>query len=170
MPMIETQRLYIKPLTAEELRKHVEAPEALARELGLTPSQSLMEPETKEAILNDLLPNILNPSNDPLFYTMWLVVGKAEKAIIGGICFHGAPDKQGEIEIGYGTDEGYRNRGFMAETIAGIIGWLRENKTVRKVRAETATDNKPSVRVLEKNGFKVMQQNGNTVILVLELN
>lgn len=168
--MIETERLFIKPLTAEELKKHVKEPEALARELGLTPSQSLIENETKEAILNDLLPNILNPSNDPLFYTMWLVIEKAEKAIIGGICFHGAPDEQGEIEIGYGTDEGYRNRGFMAETIAGMIDWLRGKKTVRKVRAETATDNIPSVKVLEKNGFKVVQQHENTVILVLELN
>lgn len=168
--MIETERLLIKPLTAEELKKHVEEPEALARELGLTPSQSLIEEETRAAILNDLLPNLLNPANDPLFYTMWLVIGKADKAIIGGICFHGAPDEKGEVEIGYGTDEGYRNRGFMAETIAGMIDWLRGKKTVRKVKAETAMDNLASIKVLEKNGFKVVQQQENTVILVLELN
>ncbi|HPT03400.1 MAG TPA: GNAT family N-acetyltransferase [Bacteroidales bacterium] len=167
--MIETKRLYIKPLTAEELRKHVEEPEAFARELGLAPSQSLMEEEAKEAVLNDLLPNIINPSNNPLFYTMWLVIGKAEKAIIGGICFHGAPDEQGEVEIGYGTDEGYRNRGYMTETIAGMMEWLREKKIVRKVRAETAVDNIPSLKVLGKNGFRVVRQNENTVILLVEL-
>ncbi len=52
---------------------------------------------------------------------MWIIVEKQERAIIGGICFHGAPDENGKVEIGYGTDNGSRNKGFMTEAIAGLI-------------------------------------------------
>ena len=65
--MIETKRLLIKPLTAEELKKHVDSPDDFAKELGLIPSRSLVDTETKEAILNDLLPNIVDTAKDSIF-------------------------------------------------------------------------------------------------------
>jgi RimJ/RimL family protein N-acetyltransferase len=167
--MIETKRLLIKPLTAEELKKHIDSPEDLAQELGLIPSQSLIDNETKEAIRNDLLPNIADTTKDSDFYTMWIVIEKVKKAIIGGICFHGEPNDNGEVEIGYGIDFSYRNRGFMTETIAGLISWIRENKHIIAIKAETETGNSSSLKVLEKNHFKVIQQLDKTVILRLEL-
>lgn len=167
--MIETKRLLIRPLTAEELKKHLESPDEFAKEFGLVPSQSLIEKEVKEAILNDLLPNIADTTKDPDFYTMWIVIEKAQHAIIGGICFHGEPNCNGEVEIGYGTDHDYRNRGYMSETIEGLIGWVRENKNVKAIIAETTIENRSSIKVLEKNNFKVTQQMDTAVFLKLEL-
>src|SRR5512133_1217390 len=129
--MIETKRLFIKPLTAEELKRHVESPNDFAQDLGLIPSQSLIDNETKKAILNDLLPNITDILKDSDFYTMWILIEKVEKAIIGGICFHGEPNEMGEAEIGYGTDLAFRNKGYMTESISGLVHWLRENKDVK---------------------------------------
>jgi len=166
--IIETERLLIKPLSYNELRRHIESPQELADELGLIPSQSLMDEVTREAILNDLLPHIADPDRDPLFYTMWIVIEKLKKAIIGGICFHGEPDDTGEVEIGFGTDKDYRNKGYMTETIGGLINWISNNKSVKVIRAETDSSNISSVRVLEKNGFKVFQRNENMIILKLE--
>ena len=168
--MIETKRLLIRPLTGEELKKHIDSPNDFANGLGLIPSQSLIDDETKEAILNDLLPNIDDKTKDPDFYTMWIVIDKVQKAIIGGICFHGEPNDKGEVEIGYGTDSDYRNSGFMTETIAGLISWIRENKNVKSIMAETEIENISSIKVLEKNNFKVIQQIDKAVILRLELN
>ncbi|MBN1184608.1 MAG: GNAT family N-acetyltransferase [Bacteroidales bacterium] len=167
--MIETKRLFIKPLTAEELKKHIDSPIDFAKELGLIPSQSLIDNETKDAILNDLLPNIVDTTKDSDFYTMWIVIEKVKKTIIGGICFHGEPDDNGEVEIGYGTDFSYRNKGFMTETIAGLISWIRKNKNVKAIKAETEIENISSLKVLEKNNFKVIQQIDKTVILRLAL-
>ena len=168
--MIETKRLFIRPLTAEELKKHIDSPNDFAKELGLIPSQSLIDNETKEAILNDLLPNIIDNTKDSHFYTMWILIDKVQKAIIGGICFHGEPNDNGEVEIGYGTDSDYRNRGYMTETIAGLISWIRENKNVKAIKAETDIENSSSIKVLEKNNFKAIQQIDKAVILRLELN
>jgi RimJ/RimL family protein N-acetyltransferase len=168
--MIETKRLLLKPLTAEELKKHFDSPYDFAQELGLISSQSLMDDETMEAILNDLLPNITDPTKDSCFYTMWILIEKDKKAIIGGICFHGEPNERGEVEIGYGTDSEYRNKGYMTESISGLIHWIRENKDVRAITAETKNTNISSIKVLEKNDFKLIQECENSVILKLDIN
>ena len=168
--MIETKRLFIKPLTAEELKRHIDSPIDFAKDLGLIPSQSLIDNETKEAILNDLLPNITDISKDSEFYTMWILIEKVKKAIIGGICFHGEPNEKGEVEIGYGTDLAFRNNGYMTESISGLIHWLRENKDVKAITAETEITNITSIKVLEKNDFKLIQQCDNSVILKLDIN
>lgn len=167
--MIETQRLFIKPLTAEELKKHLDSPSGLARELGFIPSQSPMDEETKDAIRSHLLPHIEDTTKDMHFYTMWIIVEKAEKAIVGGICFHGEPDESGEVEIGYGMDEAYRNKGYMTETIAGLIRWIGQNTGVRSIIANTGSTNLSSVNVLEKNGFKRIQQHDDTLLLRLKI-
>ncbi|WP_048204013.1 GNAT family N-acetyltransferase [Methanobacterium formicicum] len=167
--MIKTKRLLIRPLTGDELKKHIDSPQEFAKCIGLVPSQTLMDKNTQEAILNDLLPNIEDSNKDPLFYTMWIVIEKSERAIVGGICFHGEPDVNGEVEIGYGTDYGYRNKGIMTETIAGLIHWLKTDDKVKVIRAETEADNNSSIRVLEKNNFKIFQRKDDSVILKLKL-
>jgi hypothetical protein len=129
--MIETKRLFIKPLTAKELIRHTESPNDFAQDLGLIPSQSLIDNETKEAILNDLLPNITDISKDSDFYTMWILIEKVKKTIIGGICFHGEPNEMGEVEIGYGTDLAFRNKGYMTESISGLAHWIRKIRTLK---------------------------------------
>ena len=168
--MIETPRLIIKPLSYDELKKHIESPIELANDLGLISSKSLINKETKEAIINDLLPNMTDSKKDSLFYTMWFVIEKAKRAIIGGICFHGEPDDNGEVEIGYGTDKNYMNKGYMTETINGIIQWLKNNKKARIIKAVTDSSNISSLKMLEKNGFKISGQNENALILKLNLN
>jgi RimJ/RimL family protein N-acetyltransferase len=167
--MIETKRLLIKPLTAEELKKHIDSPNDFSREIGLIPSQSLVDNDTKEAILNDLLPNLIDASKDSDFYTMWIVIEKSKKAIIGGICFHGEPNEEREVEIGYGTDLEYRNNGYMTETISGLIQWVRENKEVKSIIAETEKSNISSIKVLEKNDFRLIQEDNNSVVLKLDI-
>lgn len=167
--MIETKRLLIKPLSCDELKNYLDSPSELAKGLGLIPSQTLIDKETKDAILNDLLPNIEDTNKDSLFYTMWIVIEKNIKTIVGGICFHGEPDEKGEVEIGYGTDEEFRNKGYMTETISGFVQWVKNNKKVKIIKAETDNENISSVRVLEKNDFKIFQHNDNSVILRIEL-
>jgi len=167
--MIETSRLIIKPLDGDQLKKYVDSPSELADDLGLVPSTVLMPGEVKDAIRNDLLPKITDTTKDPLYHTMWLVVEKKQSAIIGGICFHGGPDENGEVEIGYGIDEPFQNRGYMSETIAGFIHWVGKNNKAKVINAETESENIASIRVLEKNGFKLNQQTESGLLFKFEL-
>jgi ribosomal-protein-alanine N-acetyltransferase len=168
--MIETKRLVIKPLSYNDLIKHVKAPGDLASDLGLKPSESLIAIETQEAILNDLLPNLSDLTKNPLFYTMWIIIEKNEKAIIGGICFHGEPDERGEVEIGFGIDNDYRNKGYMTETISGLINWIHKRDDIKTIKALTDKTNQPSIQVLKKNNFKNSGEDENFVTMKYECN
>jgi RimJ/RimL family protein N-acetyltransferase len=167
--MIETSRLIIRPLSHNELIKHIKSPGDLADDLALKPSKSLIDKETQEAILNDLLPNLSDLTKDPLFYTMWIIIERREKSIIGGICFHGQPDKNGEVEIGYGIDNEYRNKGYMTETNSGFIHWAKNRGDIKAIKAVTDRVNLSSVQVLKKNYFKISEQDDNVVTMKLEL-
>ena len=163
--MIETQRLILKPLSYNELIKHVKYPDELAQDLNLTPSTSLIEKEVQDAVLNDLLPNLSDTTKNPLFYTMWIMIEKNEKAIIGGVCFHGEPDENGEVEIGYGTDEKYQKKGYMTEAIFGLVQWAKGDGRIRTIKAETDKANIASILVLKKNNFEISGQVDNFVTM-----
>lgn len=73
--------------------------------------------------------------------------------MIGGICFKGAPDADGMVEIGYGIDEAYRRKGYAAEAVRGMVAWAIAQTGVHCVVAQTEAGNDISQRLLLNNGF-----------------
>lgn len=166
--MVETERLLIKPLSYSELSLYASHPQVLAEEMGYAVPDALVDSATREAIESDLLPFLSDLNNDSTFYTMWVIVEKREKCIIGGLCFHGEPDEHGNAEVGYGIHETHGNRGYATEALAGMIEWLKAKTTVITLLAETELKNGGSIRVLEKNGF-VPERRKETIMFSLRL-
>ena len=166
--MIDTRRLHIRPLSYDELRTYSLLPSDLAAGLGRTISRSSIDEETKQTIDTDLLPKLADPDNDPLFYTMWIVIEKEEDAIIGGLCFHGEPDATRSVEVGYGIDDGYCSKGYATEALGGLIDWLKADKRVDTLLAETEPTNSASIKVLTKNGF-VRSNRGDNLLFRLDV-
>lgn len=81
------------------------------------------------------------------------VIDRAEGVAVGQIGTKGQPDAAGDIEIGYGINPSYWNRGYASEAVGALVEFLLDQPTVRRVLAETRTDNAASIRVLEKIGF-----------------
>jgi len=73
--------------------------------------------------------------------------------LCGSIGFKGPPDKRGMVEIGYSVLPEFRGQGLATEMVAAIVQWAKHQPRVRRIEAETNTDNKASIRVLEKNNF-----------------
>lgn len=71
----------------------------------------------------------------------------------GSIGFKGPPDKQGMVEIGYSVLPEFQGQGIATEMVAAIVQWAKQQPQVKRIEAETNTDNEASVRVLEKNNF-----------------
>lgn len=82
---------------------------------------------------------------------------------MGSFCFHDEPEK-GIVEIGYGVNEEFRNRGFMTETLVGLIKWMPTQMEVTSVIVETDNDNKASIKTLEKSGFTKFESNESSSI------
>lgn len=164
--MIETDRLIIRPLNFKELEMLASNPLAFAGELSLSVSKSLTEEETLEAIRNDLLPFLSDGDKNASFYTMWVIIAKQQQAIYGGFCFHGAPDEQGEVEIGFGIDNEFRNKGYMTETLSGILRWAKNEQAIKAVKAITETSNFAAIQVLKKSKFECLNQSDGMLTMI----
>lgn len=151
--MLETPRLRIIPLTLEQLQQYIRADNSLETALQIQESFRTISPDLQEALEQTILPNVADTSKNYLFATLWTIILKEENRMVGDLCFVGEPNADGEIEIGYGTYEGYRQRGFMTEAVDGMIGWAKKQPHVRAMIASTEKNNRASSSVLEKNNF-----------------
>lgn len=152
--MIETSRLLIHPLTYSQLGKYIRNDFSLEEELNLAPCLRDIPPELEEALEQTILPNVADTGKDYLYSTIWTIIDKGQNKMVGDLCFVGEPNEKGEIEIGYGIYPESRNKGYMSEAVAAMIGWVRNQPCVSSIVADTEKDNPASFSVLLKNGFQ----------------
>jgi RimJ/RimL family protein N-acetyltransferase len=83
-------------------------------------------------------------------WTPWIVM--LDGSAIGGVGFHGPPDAEGVVEIGYGIAEPHRGLDYATEAVIAhcTLGFERG---ARVVIAKTDPANVASHRVLAKAGF-----------------
>jgi ribosomal-protein-alanine N-acetyltransferase len=151
--MIETERLIIKPLTYNQLKKYMLNDNSLEEELSLNETSRSISPELKEALEQTILPNVADTSKNYLYSTLWTLISKKDNKMVGDLCFVGAPNADGEIEIGYGTYDIFASLGYMTEAVGGMISWAKTQPEIRAIIADTEKQNTASFRVLQKNGF-----------------
>ncbi|ULQ54592.1 GNAT family N-acetyltransferase [Flavihumibacter fluvii] len=150
---IETTRLFLLPLSYDQLVKYMRCDNSLEEELHLQHQERIMAPALKEAFEETILPNVADPAKNYLYNTLWTAISKAGNLMVGDICIVGEPTAAGEIEIGYGTYDQFKGKGFMTEAVGGIIEWAKTQVDVKAIIASTEKTNTASFRVLEKNGF-----------------
>jgi len=155
--ILETDRLKIIPLSVEQSKILLTGMNKLERELNLTPSNYVLNTETLEAVQYLYNKAIAQPG-EPFFNTFWQIMLKLENKIVASACFKNEPDEDGILEIGYGTNPGYRNRGIMTEAVKIMIEWAFEHPSVNCIIAETYKENPASHRVLEKNEMIIYKE------------
>ena len=134
---VETERMYLYPLSGEEMRLVIEKESDL---------------EMKQAYAEMLEGSLSNPDKR-IWYAIWNMELKDESGIIvGDFCFKGLSD-DGVIEIGYGLKEEYRHHGYMTEAVKVITEWALSQDGVKQVEAETDAENIASQKVLLQSGF-----------------
>lgn len=148
--MIETERLILKPLTYEQLVKYIKCDNSLEIELNLNETSRTISSELKEAFEQTILPNVADNSKNYLYSTLWTAISKIENKMVGDLCIVGEPNANGEIEIGYGTYDEFRNKGYMTEIVSGIIKWAKTQSEVKSIVASTDKTNRASFKVLER--------------------
>jgi ribosomal-protein-alanine N-acetyltransferase len=161
--VIETERLHLFPLTIEQLELYLKADDLLEKALGLTPFGRTISPQVLNRVAQFTLPEMDRAGCNYLFYTFWLVVDKQSKVVVAEMGFKGTPTARGEVEIGYGTMLAMQNKGYMTEAVKGLLKWAGNRPDIKAVLAETRADNKASIRVVEKNGFKQYDRKGEMV-------
>ena len=72
---------------------------------------------------------------------------------IGRVYIHAKPELNGEVEIGYGISEAYRNNGYTTEAAKALVQYAFEKAGQDALAAIVKPENIASRRVLEKLGF-----------------
>lgn len=98
------------------------------------------------------------PGYDTEWFRLWDFYLKGTTKRIGGACFKGQPDKDGQVEIGYGIDEEYQNRGYATEAIAALVNMAIRYPGVQAVLFEIEKTNGPSKRVAEKLEARLVEE------------
>lgn len=133
--------------------KYAENDHSLEDELGVLPTERIISPELQEALEQALLPGVAANESNYLYFTLWTIILKSENRMVGDLCFMGLPNENGEIEIGYGTYDGFRGNGYMTEAVAGMIDWAKQQPEVKAIAASTDKTNVASYTILQKNEF-----------------
>lgn len=158
---IETERLLLIALTADNLLAMIRNRTAAVMELGWKCDSG--ELDSKMCYIYQLKAhNIeLDQRNLP-FYTYWAIILKENKLLLGDIGFKGKPDENGEIEIGYGLEsESYYNQGYMSEAFKALINWAFSRDNVQQIVAETDAENLASQKVVQKCGLTFWKRKEN---------
>jgi RimJ/RimL family protein N-acetyltransferase len=81
------------------------------------------------------------------------------RVAVGRAGYHGPPDADGMVEIGYAVDPAYRRRGYARAALEALLARARDEPAVHRVRVSIRPDNVGSYRLAAQFGFaKVGEQ------------
>ncbi|MBN1316752.1 MAG: GNAT family N-acetyltransferase [Anaerolineales bacterium] len=156
---IKTPRLDLVPLSLEQLGLYLDDPGQLEKELDLLISRDILTEILKRAISIKREKMAGLPAAHHPWQSYWLIVVEREKFGAGMIGFKGLPNKNGEVEIGYGIDPRVRNRGYTTEAVKAMIHWAFQSEQCTSVIApDTLRKNVASNSVLVKVGMVVYEE------------
>jgi RimJ/RimL family protein N-acetyltransferase len=98
----------------------------------------------------------------------WYMVSRlpksgGERGLLAGIIgFGGPPDDRGNVMIGYSVVPEARRRGFASEATRALVDWAFQDARTKQVSAETFPELTPSIRVLERCGFRRSEETPET--------
>ena len=75
------------------------------------------------------------------------------RRVIGTIGFHGAPDAQGRVEVGYRVEPGFRRQGYGREAVRSLFDWAAATHGVRRFIASVSPTNAASLALIAGFGF-----------------
>lgn len=151
---LETPRLTLMALTVQQMRWQRDDFARLEQALGLAASGQRLEDELRP-IVSRAISQMRRRPHHARWHCQWAAVLKEERRIVGSLAFKGPPNREEAVEIGYGFDPSYHNRGLATEAVGEMVRWALSEDGVETVIAETANMNVASMRVLQKVGFVI---------------
>lgn len=154
---IKTERLILIPVTLQLTTLLLSNDFTEIENIGIRMSEHWPTPDT-----NDILPIVhetLKRQDAPSGFEFWMIQCKENNTVIGDIGFHGKPDENGEVEVGFGLVREEWNKGYGFEALKGIAKWTKMQEGVKKIKADCLIDNVASRRILEKIGLKEVYRN-----------
>lgn len=161
MMTLETERLELIPLTARQLKLWLEDVKTLEAELNCKYCAEPLEGFFYDIVFGQLV-KTENDSSNFLYHSFWFIVRKTDRVVVGSCDFKDVPDKNHEVEIGYGLGKEFEGSGYMTEAIRVFCKWAIAQEGINHIIAETERNNPKSENVLKRVGFTIYKQDDTT--------
>lgn len=101
--------------------------------------------------------NTCAESGDPQPFGAYELRRRADGYAIGGLGFHGVPDRTGTVTIGYGLVRSARGQGYAAEALRALLAFARQQGVTAAI-GDTDQDNVASQRVMAAVGMRLVTE------------
>src|SRR5215210_5312368 len=154
VPAIRTERLELVSFSPEVMRAVLDGDLARAsQELGATVPGDLRE-RLGELFLIRLDDIDRDASVQPWVARAIVLTDElGVRRLVGSVGFHGPPNDDGRVEVGYHVEPGFRRRGLATEAVRTLLEWAAAEPGIRRFRASVAPDNVASLGVIAALGF-----------------
>ena len=146
---LTTTRMELRPVPAAAAAALPDDRELAARLLNATLPAEWPQPD-----LLDVLPLQAKARPQTECFGVWVMIEHDSRSVVGDIGFIGPPDETGSVEVGYSVIPRRRRRGYASEAARAILDWAVSQAGVHIVVASCERDNTPSIRTLERLGFR----------------
>lgn len=149
---IETKRLLLIGLTAEDMT-------TIFTTLSKDEIMKILGHRTQEEYRQEERKQINGYASYNRRFLLFLLKDKETGQIIGRCGLHNWNVEHCRAEIGYNiVDESFKRRGFMSEAVEAIVKYGFEELNLNRIEALVGIGNVPSLRLVEKNNFKMEGQ------------
>ncbi|MBI5727873.1 MAG: GNAT family N-acetyltransferase [Ignavibacteriales bacterium] len=168
-----TQNLLLRATTKEHLLAELEQPQKLAELLNVTVTEEWPPGEYDKDAVRFLLSAMEEADEKEKGWFSWY--GIESQKVSGLPClvaaggFFGPPSELGIVEIGYSVIQSKQGRGYATEIVQALVNIAFSDDRVNSIIAHTYPVNVASVKVLEKNGFYLVETDDKTGLLLFEL-
>ena len=87
----------------------------------------------------------------------WGITLKHNPELIGTICLWNFSHNRKIAEIGYDLHPAHHQKGIMSEAMKSVLDFGFNTAGFSKIEAFTHKDNESSIKLLEKNGFRLLE-------------
>ncbi len=148
-PHLETERLILREMTSNDKEDIFQSfsDENVTKYFSMNPFTSAEESEKIIKRAQDLFEQGKG--------IQWGIVTKEGSNLIGTCGFETWKKESFRGEIGYDLRQSHWGKGFMSEALHAVIQYGFDHKGLHRIEATTRSDNKRSINMLYRLGFKL---------------
>jgi len=154
---ITTERLRLVPLELDYLLMLKDSRSEFENALGLNESNLSFSGVYQDIRMEQLefwLENAQSLDEDYRWHTNWEIVNTELNESIGTASFFGAPNRKGEVILGYFIGEQHRRQGYMTEALKSLSDWAIKFGKAKRVISFVESESAALDGLLQKCGFR----------------